>query len=48
MKTEIHKTINHTFEKIQGKVYTTINGKQLQVKEKFSMNEIYNIQSKLK
>ncbi len=46
MKVETHKTIKHAFEKIQGKVYTTINGKKLQVKEKFSMNEIYNIQSK--
>lgn len=39
---QIHKTQNHTFEKVQGKVYVTINNTKLQVKDKFSLSSIYN------
>ena len=30
---QTHKTHNHTFEKVQGKVYITINNTKLQVKD---------------
>ena len=36
------KTKEHTFDKVQGKVYVTINNTKLQVKEKFSLSSIYN------
>ena len=36
------KTKDHTFDKVQGKVYVTINNTKLQVKEKFSLSSIYN------
>lgn len=32
---------NTTFTKIQGKVYVDIQGKQCQVKTKFSLNDTY-------
>ena len=35
------KINNNTFDKIQGKVYTEINGKKCQVKTKFSLNDVY-------
>lgn len=36
------KTISNTeFTKIQGKVYVEIQGKQCQVKTKFSLNDVY-------
>jgi hypothetical protein len=35
------KISNNTFDKIQGKIYTEVNGKQCQVKTKFSLNDVY-------
>lgn len=31
---------NRQFDKVQGKIYTEINGKKCQVKEKFSLSAI--------
>lgn len=35
------KISNNTFNKIQGKIYTEVNGKKCQVKTKFSLNDVY-------
>ena len=35
------KISNNTFDKIQGKIYTEVNGKKCQVKTKFSLNDVY-------
>lgn len=40
--TKSKQLLNHTFDKVQDKVYVTIDNKRLQVKEKFSLSSIYN------
>jgi len=43
------KTISNTeFTKIQGKIYVDIQGKKCQVKTKFSLNDVYIEQTRLK
>jgi hypothetical protein len=43
------KTIgNQSFDKIQGKIYTEVNGTKVQVKTRFSLNDIYMEQTRLK
>lgn len=37
-----------TFDKVQGKIYTDINGKKCQVKTRFSLNDIYMESKRLK
>lgn len=32
---------SQTFDKVQGKIYTEINGKKCQVKTRFSLNDAY-------
>lgn len=39
-KLEVKTISNTTFTKIQGNVYTEVNGKKCQVKTKFSLNNI--------
>jgi len=39
---------NQSFDKVQGKIYTEVNGKTCQVKTKFSLNDIYMEQLRLK
>ena len=46
--TEILKLPNKTFDKVQGKIYTEINGKKCQVKTKFSLNDTYMIIERFK
>ncbi len=38
--TETKVLLNRTFDKVQGKIYTEIEGKKCQVKEKFSLSAI--------
>mgnify|MGYP000913155007 CR=1 FL=1 len=33
--------LERTYDKVQGKIYTEVNGKQCQVKTKFSLNDVY-------
>lgn len=48
MQTETLTLSNNTFDKVQGKVYTEIQGKKCQVKEKFSLQDTYSIILKFK
>lgn len=36
------KLPSQNFIKVQGEIYTTVNNTKVQVKTKFSLNEIYN------
>lgn len=42
MQTETLKLPNATLDKVQGEIYTNINGVKVQVKTKFSLNDVYN------